>query len=291
VLQRILWYKKSSRAATVGERTSTMPLSLPSPWARVLLFIFCAVISVIVAAQFLAVIGGAFSTVWGANSTFTTAHLVSSLNYKQELINTIVFALITAAITALFGAVIAFFVQRTQLPLRKTVDSLVMIPAAMPGSLIGLAFVLAFNTRTIHLTGTRIIIVLVMLVCDLPAGYRILTATIMAIRTTLDDASRSLGASRMRLFFTIICPLISRGIVSSFVFTFVRASGTLSAVIFLISFKTKLTSVIILNLASQGDWSASAALAFILTVIIFFALGVLRLAGGKQFFKEILHRV
>ncbi|MDR1231778.1 MAG: hypothetical protein LBK61_10300, partial [Spirochaetaceae bacterium] len=62
---------------------------------------------------------------------------------------------------------------------------------------------------------------------------------------------------------------------------FVRATGTLSAVIFLMSFTTKLTSALILNLAAQGDWGTSAALALILTLFIFATLGVLRLLTNR----------
>jgi iron(III) transport system permease protein len=165
-----------------------------------------------------------------------------------------------------------------------------MIPAAIPGSLIGLAYVLAFNGTALHLTGTRIIIIIVMIICDLPAAYRILLSSLMRIRTTLDDSARALGASRLRLFFTVICPLTAQGIVSAFVFTFVRATGTLSAVIFLMTFTTKLTSIVILNLAAQGNWGRSAALALILTVVIFVALGILRFVGGKQFLKDMFDR-
>ncbi|GHV95470.1 hypothetical protein AGMMS50293_17900 [Spirochaetia bacterium] len=290
VLQRFLFYKKNSRLATIGSRSSAMPSALPSLPVRALLFIFCAFISFIVIAQFLAVIGGAFSRIWGVDSSFTLKHLTDSMSYRTELLNTLFFAFAAAAGTAALAALIAFFVFRTELPFRKTVDSVVMIPAALPGSLIGLAYVLAFNGGILALTGTRAIIVLVMIACDLPAAYRILSSSVQRIRTSLDDSARALGASRMRLFFTIICPLILRGIISAFVYTFVRAAGTLSAVIFLITFHTKLTSVLILNLAAQGDWGRSAALALILTVVIFVVLGLLRLAGGKQLFKDMFDR-
>jgi iron(III) transport system permease protein len=120
-----------------------------------------------------------------------------------------------------------------------------------------------------------------MTACDLPAAYRIISSALMGIRSSIDEAARSLGASQLRLFVTVLCPLLARAIASAFVYTFVRASGTLSAVIFLISFKTKLTSALILNLAGQGDWGRSAALALILTVVIFASLGILRFLTGK----------
>jgi iron(III) transport system permease protein len=225
-------------------------------------------------------------------------HLSAFFSYRNELLNTLGFALIAAALTAALAGLISFLVFRTPLPLRKTVDLTVMIPAALPGSLIGLAYVLAFNGRLLHLTGTRAIIVLAMVICDLPAAYRILSASIQRIRGTLDDSARALGASPMKLFFTVICPLTLQGFVSAFVFTFVRATGTLSAVIFLTTFKTKLASVAILNLAAQGDWGKAAALALILTAFIFAALGLLGIIGKSRFkagtsrwdFGEIFNR-
>jgi iron(III) transport system permease protein len=287
LVQRLFLGKQGGRLATVGDRTSSMGHSLPALPVRVLLFLFCGLLSLIVLAQFLSVVGGAFSRIWGVDSRFTGEHLLAALSYRGELANTLIFAFLAAAGTTLVSSLTAFFVLRTGLPFRGIIDSAVMIPAAIPGSLLGLAYVIGFNNRIFPLTGTRFIMVIVMIVCYLPAGYRILSASLMRVRTTLDDSARALGASRLRLFFGILCPLIFRGIASAFVFTFVQATGTLSAVIFLITFTTKITSVVILNLAAQGDWGGSAALAFILTVITFLALGALRLLLGKQFLGEI----
>jgi iron(III) transport system permease protein len=289
-LQRLALRGRGSRFATVGSRSSSMPLPLPAFPVRVLLFAFCAFITFIVAAQFLAMAGGAFSRIWGVDPGLTLRHLKDSLDYRRELVNTLAFSLSAAWVTALLGTLLAFLTLRTDLPFRRAADLLVMIPAAIPGSLTGLAFVIAFNGRYFRLTGSRIVIVLAMVVCNLPAAYRILASSVMGIRSSLDDGARALGASRLRLFLTVICPLVIKGIVSAFVFTFVRSTGTISAVIFLISFKTKIASVTILNLASQGDWGKSAALAFILTAVTFLCLGILRAAGGRQFFRDMLER-
>ncbi|MDR2095018.1 MAG: iron ABC transporter permease [Treponema sp.] len=284
LVQRLLLRKKGAHTATISGRASSMPPPLPSLPVRVFLFLFCAFISFIVLAQFLAVAGGAFSRIWGIDARFTLDHFFASFSYRTELFNTLSLAFFAAAGTALISAVSAFLVLRTELPFRGIADSLVTLPAAIPGSLVGLAYVLAFNQGMLHLTGTRLVIILVMVISYLPAGFRIISSSLLRIRTSLDDSARSLGASRLRLFADILCPIISKGIASAFVFTFVQASGTLSAVIFLASFKTKLTSIVILNLAGQGDWGRAAALAFILTAVTFFVLGLLRLIVGRQFF-------
>jgi iron(III) transport system permease protein len=280
-LQRFFLNKKRGRLATAGA-ASSLPRRPPGLLCRALLFVFCSVIALIVAAQFLAVITGAFSKIWSVDNSFTVEHLMACFSYKRELLNTLSFAFGAAFACAALSALFAFLTLRTGLPFRRAADGMIMLPAALPGSLIGLAFVLAFNGNPFHLTGTGIIIVLAMTVCDLPAAYRIMSSSLMSIRNALDESARALGATRMKLFLTIICPLAAPGIVSAFVYTFVRATGTLSAVIFLMSFRTKLTSALILNLASQGNWGRAAALALLLTAVIFSALALLRLVWGKQ---------
>jgi iron(III) transport system permease protein len=283
--QRVLESRK--RASPAALRESAMPLPLPPLWARALLLLFCALTALIVTAQFLAVAGGAFAKVWGADSSFTMKHLASALAHKSALANTFAFALIAALAAPVIAAFSAFFSRRTNLPFRAFAEGALMLPASVPGSLTGLAFVLAFSGPVLRLTGTRAVIPLVMIVCGIPAAYRILAASVSAIQPAIDDSARSLGASRLRLFFDCVLPLVSRGMASAFVFTFVRAAGTLSAVIFLVTFKTKLVSVTILNLATQGDWGAAAALSLILTAVVFAALGALRLIAGFSFKPEI----
>jgi iron(III) transport system permease protein len=280
-LRCLVLRNKNGRLATAGA-VSSLPRRPPGPFCRALLFVFCALVALIVAAQFFAVIAGAFSKIWGVDNRFTVEHIRACFSYKQELRNTLVFAFGAALATAVLSALFAFLVQRTALPFRRAVDGIVMLPASLPGSLVGLAFVLAFNGRPFYLTGTGFIIILAMTICDLPAAYRIMSSSLMSIRHSLDDSARALGATRLKLFFTVICPLAAPGIVSAFVYTFVRATGTLSAVIFLMSFGTKLTSALILNLAAQGNWGNAAALALLLTGVIFLALALLRLVWGKQ---------
>jgi iron(III) transport system permease protein len=289
-LQRYLLYRRAGRLATIGSRGSLLSARKPPFPARVALFLFCAFFAFLILAQFCAVIAGAFSSVWGIDSSFTTAHVRAASGYRAELLNTIVFSAAAAILTAALASLISFCVFRTELPFRKAADSAAMIPAALPGSLLGLAFVIAFNGGFLPLTGSRAIIVLAMTACELPAAYRICASSIQRLRSTLDDSARALGADRFYLFRTIILPLTFRGLVSAFTFVFVRCTGTLSAVIFLTSFNTKLTSVLILNLAAQGDWGRAASLALILTCLTFGALALLRVFIGRQFFHEAMDK-
>ena len=116
----------------------------------------------------------------------------------------------------------------------------------------------------------------------IPFSYRTISAAYSQIKMTLDDGASVLGASKLRVLFFVIMPIAKEGVFNSFIYDFVRGVGTMSAVIFLVSFNTPLASIKILNLAEQGFWGDAAALALLLTIITF---GVLVIG------KKILSRI
>jgi iron(III) transport system permease protein len=121
-----------------------------------------------------------------------------------------------------------------------------------------------------------------MAVSYLPVGYRICVAAIEQLRPALDDTAANLGASKLRTLLTVTAPLLRPALAATFVFAFVQAVGTLSTVIFLVSFDTPLASVTILNLAEQGSWGRAAALASALVLVTVSALALLYLLAGRS---------
>lgn len=240
--------------------------------AKIALTLFVLFISILIFAQILAIIAGSFQELWGIKTDFTTAHIKAAFAYKTELRNSVVFALISAILSTLIASVSSFLVHRTNVPLRKTIDVFAQLPSAIPGTLLGLSISIAANT--LHFRGSAFLIVVAMTVAFLPFSYRAVSNSYIQISETLDNGARSLGANQMTVFATIIAPIAKGGIFSGFVYDFIRGVGTLSAVIFLVSFTTPLTSIRIINLAEQGDWGKSAALALILTTITFAILGL-----------------
>lgn len=204
----------------------------------------------------------------------TLSHMKSVLSgrYSQALKNSAVFALVSAALSTVIAAFTSYAVHRTNVPLRKTLDTFAQLPSAIPGTLLGLSILTA--SEKIHLNNSPFLIVLAMTTAFLPFSYRIITQTYSLLRPTLDDGARSLGANQIRTFSSIIVPLSAGGIFSGFLYAFIRGAGTLSAVIFLVSFNTPLASISIVNLAEQGDWGKSASLALVLTVLTFSILAV-----------------
>ncbi len=230
-------------------------------------FVFVMLVSLCIISQLMAIIAGSFQKLWGINRTFTLDHMRAVLYYKREIINSVLFAVLAAFLSTIIAMFASFISNRTKMPLLKTLDIFSQLPSAIPGSLFGLSFLIASNKM--HLRWSAFLIVMVMTVSYLPFSYKIITSTFSQIKTSLDDSARSLGANQLSSLFTVLMPVAKGGIFSGFVYSFVRGVGTLSAVIFLVSFKTPLTSIKIINLAEQGDWGKAAALSLVLTIITF----------------------
>ncbi|WP_407400774.1 ABC transporter permease [Treponema sp.] len=267
LIQAWLVKKYAIKTATVGGRVSSCTQIKSSAASRIILFILCGVLSLIVIAQFASIVAGSFQKLWGINTTFTMNHITSVARHGKALFNSISYALIGAALSTILAFLASFFVHRSSFPLKKTIDVLIQVPAAIPGTFHGLAISLLASALNFH--NARVLVIAAISVGFIPFSYRIISSSMMQIRTTLDDAALSLGSTRTGICGTIIAPLCSEGILSSFIYTLSRGIGTVSAVIFLVSFDTPLASLKILNLAEQGDWGQAAALALVLTVITF----------------------
>ncbi len=289
-LQNKITRKNMARLGAIGSRGFSATGKKRSLSSRVFLTLFCALVSLCVLAQFAAIIAGSFQKVWGVNTAFTLNHVSNLTKYTLELKNSIAFALLGATISTLLAASAAYMVFRTKCPLKKLIDTAAQIPAAVPGTLFGLAFSLCASKLNFH--RSNVLIVIAIAVGFLPFSYRILSSSFAHIKTSLDDAARSLGANRLQVLSSIILPLSHSALFDAFIYDFVRGVGTMSAVIFLVSFNTPLTAIKILNLAEQGFWGDAAALALLLTIITFAILGMGKIAARflKKRRKWWIHR-
>ncbi|NLG09437.1 MAG: iron ABC transporter permease [Deinococcales bacterium] len=270
------------RFATVGGRGAGLPAPAVAGWLRWSLFALCVLVTLFVLASQGVVFVGALTRLWGVDLAFTLEHARYAFGQVGGLGNSLRFASLAALLCTALSLLVAYLVQRGGVPARRGLDLATLLPAAVPGTLLGVAFVLAFNGPPLRLTGTGLIIVVAMAISYLPVGYRICAAAIEQLRPALDDSAANLGASKLRALLTVTAPLLRPALAATFVFAFVQAVGTLSTVIFLVSFDTPLASVTILNLAEQGSWGRAAALASALVLVTVAALALLYLVAGRS---------
>ena len=282
--------KIGRKSATIGGKGGAFPdfekrsksTAKTSDLARILLTIFVSAISLLILAQFFAIVAGSFQKLWGIDLSFTASHIKSVFRYAKELKNSLSFAFISAFLSTVLAILSAYMVHRAAIPLKKSMDVFSQLPAAIPGSLFGLAISLSANRVGFH--NSKVLIIVAMTVGFLPFAYRIISDSLAQISPTLDDGAMSLGANQLSVLATVLAPISKNGIAGAFLYCFIRGVGTLSSVIFLVSFDTPLASVRIINLAEQGDWGKSASLALVLTAGIFFVIALGFLCG--KIFKD-----
>ncbi|MCR5607143.1 MAG: iron ABC transporter permease [Treponema sp.] len=275
-IQNKITKKSMLRTATIGSRGLNLPQRENRLITRIFLTIFCAFISLCILAQFLSIIAGSFQKLWGINTSFTLKHVKNLFGCTKELKNSLLFALEGAFAGTIMATIASYLVYRTKSPFKRYIDIVSQLPAAIPGSLFGLAFSIMAAKFNFH--NSAVLIVIAIAVGFMPFSYRMIAASFAQIKTNLDDGALSLGANKLEILRDILLPLSKGSIFDSFIYDFVRGVGTMSAVIFLVSFNTPLTSIKILNLAEEGFWGDAAALALLLTIITFAVIGI-----GKAF--------
>lgn len=272
ILQLRLSKKHFLKLATIGAKTSFSTSIKSSKITKYLLLMFCAFLSFLVLSQFVSIVIGSFQELWGINTNFTFRHIKSVFEYSKQLINSLIFAFIASLLATLIASFSSFYINRNNCKFSNFYDVLIQLPSCIPGSLLGLSILIAANK--IHFTGSKILIIIAMTISFLPFSYRIISSSFSQIKPNLDEAAKSLGANKLNLLCSILMPISKKGINSAFTYNFVRAVGTVSSVIFLISFDSPLSSVTILNLAEQGDWGKACAFALVLTCLTFIILKV-----------------
>ncbi|ALJ18487.1 ABC transporter permease [Microbacterium sp. No. 7] len=185
----------------------------------------------------------------------------------QSTWNTLWFSGISLVIIVLISVLIAYLVVRRPNPINNAIDTLAMLPYIMPGAVLAIGLVVAFNGPPLALTGTVAIMVIAMVIRRMPYTIRSATATLMHMPISMEEAARSLGASKMKTFFRVTMPMMSAGIASGAFLSFVTLLTELSAAIILYNNQTiTLTMAAFLEI-SRGNYGLGAAYSSILTVI------------------------
>lgn len=286
VLQRY-WIGGRSYATVTGKGSSADPL--PTSLAvRVGVCGVCGLVTVVLLSIYAVVCFGALARTWGVNWRPTLAHFEYTAFRGSQLWNSIRFAAAAAAGGSVFAVMAAFLIQRRRFPGWAVADFTAVLPAAVPGTLLGVGYVLAFNTPPLALTGTGVIIVAAMLFRTVPVGYRAAVAGLAQISPSLEEGAADLGARPLRVLKDVTLPLIRSAFTSALVFTFIRSMNTLSAVVFLIAPGSVVASASILALAEHGEWGQASAMAASLMAAVFTVLlGFRLLTGGRMRLFEL----
>jgi iron(III) transport system permease protein len=188
----------------------------------------------------------------------------------------------TAPLTAFVGMLIAFLVARTKFKGQTTFEFSALLAFAIPGTVLGVSYILAFNVPPFELTGTGLIIVLCFLFRNLPVSIRASSAAFKQLDKSLDEASIMLGASTLTTLCRIILPLLRPALLASLIYSFVRAMTTVSAVIFLVTAENELATTYIIGRVGNGDYGVALAYCTVLIVLMLAAISLIKLVVGER---------
>ncbi|GMO27797.1 MAG: iron ABC transporter permease [Termitinemataceae bacterium] len=184
----------------------------------------------------------------------------------RSIENTIIMGVGSLAIIIVLSILIAYLVVRRTSILNNAIDTISMLPYIIPGSVIGIALVISFGHKPLALTGTMAIMIIALVIRRMPYTIRSATATLMQIPMSIEEASISLGASKIKTFIKITVPMMSSGIVSGAILSWVSIVTELSSAIILYNNRTITLTMSAYVAISRGNYGLAAAFSSILTV-------------------------
>ena len=268
------WVNKKSFVTVTGKPTQARKL-IDEPHIKWPLFAFCLIVSVVIILFYGTVIFASFVRTWGVDFSITLDQYRKALQYGWDsLKNSMVLGLISAVIGGLLGMVIAYITAKRNYFGKRFIEISSVLMFAVPGTVLGISYILGFNSKPLALTGTGIILVIVFTFRNMPVAIESGTTTLLQIDNSIEEASTILGADTGYSFRRITLPMLKNAFFSGIVYSFTKAITAVSAVIFLVSPRWKLVTSNIYSLFDMAKYGQAAAFVTMMVGILLVFIGL-----------------
>jgi iron(III) transport system permease protein len=288
------WQEGHSFTSITGKGDSGLHPPLPGPLKALCTAAVVPWIVLTVAIYGLIMVYG-FMVSFGRDNSFTLQYFLTAFGLEHgvggwflsgsawsSFITTLELAIIAMPLTAGLGLLTAWLLSRQNFVGKGAFEFLAMMSFAIPGTVVGISYILAFNIPPVELTGTGTILVLAFVFRNMPVGIRAGLASLSQMDRSLDEASLTLGARSFRTMRLVVMPIIRPAIITAMVYAFVRAVTAVSAVIFLTTAQYQLATVYIVGRADVGEYGIAFVYSAALIVVMVSALGLIALLVGRQ---------
>ena len=287
------WLGSKSYTTVTGKGDSGLPTPLP----RRITWISALVIGpwvALTAVIYVVILMGGFVKTMGRDYTPTLQHYTTgfSIDFSRGLhfdgsawpsfFTTLKLAAISAPLTALIGLLTAYLLTRQRFAGRGALEFATMLSFAIPGTVLGVAYILAFNVPPVEITGTGLILVIAFVFRNMPVGVRSGIAGLSQIDKSLDEASATLSARSFTTLWRVVLPLLRPALVAALVYSFVRSMTTVSAVIFLVSAEYNLATAYIVGRVEAGEFGLAIAYSSVLIVVMAIGISLIQLGVGER---------
>lgn len=181
--------------------------------------------------------------------------------------NTFLIGGVALIIIVALSILVAYLVVRRSNIVSKFIDTLSMVPYVIPGSVVGIALIMAFSSGPIVLVGTATIMIVALVIRRNSYTIRSSVATLQQIPMSIEEAAISLGSSKLKAFFKVTMPMMANGIISGALLSWIAIITELSTGILLYNYRTTTLTIQIYTYVSRGSYGVAAAMACVLTVM------------------------
>lgn len=288
------WIGRRSYVTVTGKGDGGVPAPLPGP-LRAGCYALAAPWLVLTVTVYAIILVGGFVQSIGRDNTPTLEYFLTAFSIQKgvggwflsgsawpSLTMTIGLALLAMPFTAAFGILTAYLLERQRFAGRGVFEFLAMMSFAIPGTVVGISYILAFNVPPVQLTGTGLIIVISFVFRNMPVAIRAGLANLNQIDRSLDEASLTLGARSFATLRRVTLPMMKPAIVTAMIYSFVRAVTAVSAVIFLATGRFNLATVYIVGRADVGEYGVAIVYAAVLIVVMMAILVGIQLVVGDR---------
>jgi iron(III) transport system permease protein len=271
------WVSRKSVVTVTGKPSARLTELTTKP-VRIILTVFVSLCIVFILMLYGTILAGCFVKNWGIDFSFTLENIGEALSRgRQAITNTLTLAAIATPIVGLISMAAALIMVRQTFVGKRILEVLLMTPFAIPGTLLGISFILAFNKPPLLLVGTAAIIVINYVVRELPVGLETGSANLRQIDKSIEEAAQDLGADMSKVFTSVVLPIIRPSFLTSMSYAFVRSMTAVNAVIFLISGRWNHLTVQIFSFADALRFGLASVLSTVLILIVLAVFGLLRL--------------
>ena len=283
VLQRY-WVSRRFYVTITGKGAGETPFNSISPATRNVLLAVCAAIALVIVYFYALLLYASLVMALGANHTFTLQHYrVIFTEGAKAIRDTLIVAAFAMPLGGLYGVLLGYLVTKKAFIGRRSMELVSMVNYALPGTIVGIAYLIAFNDPPIELTGTALIIIACYVFRYGATGIRATVAMLQQIDKSLEEASQGLGAGSGTTFRRVTLPLILPAFFTGLGVVFIRSMTAISATIFLVSISWTLITVRILENITELSLGPAAAYSVLVVGIVFVVIALI--GRGLRWFR------
>ena len=212
---------------------------------------------------------------------FNNYRLIAS-RLGTNIRNTYVFSIVAIVFIVVVGILVSYVLVRKKGKVASIIDTLIMFPYVIPGSVLGIGLIIAFNRKPIVLVGTAAIMIISYIIRKLPYTVRSGSAFLYQMDPFIEEASINLGASDLKTFFRVTVPMMMPGVISGAILSWIMIITELSTSIILYTTKTKTMTLEIYSQIIRGNDGVASAISAILTFSTIIALAAFFKISGKK---------